>query len=373
LAISLIDWLIWATPRACSSLATSICSTTVFTYSISREILSKVWLASSAMRPPDWARFEADGPRAALAVGLALGGGLETVVGGVAQHVQKRIVKPVRHQLVDGRVLARDVELDRLVGLALELADHALEAAEHLAHRHKPQLGRRVLQVPQDHDKPVRGSLERFKLVPGQIGRVQGFRDARGQLADEIDKPRHLVGGHTQQRGAAGCAITGGRSGSDGVQSTALGITIAVFCASVMLSALALNAYRGGFCNRRASPFFSRRQAASSCLPSKLKMQTPSKPVDRKRKVFFMVSIKPPCFFSKFFRSPTVAKKTFTEISPSLLIRTVRPDILQSGIAAPSVSVTKGAAICAASRLGNLRWYVFESICLPAGFVSPDL
>ena len=49
-------------------------------------------------------------------------------------------------------------------------------------------------------------------------------------------------------------------------------------------------------------------------------------------------------------------------MSPSFPIRTVRPDNRHSGMALPRVSVMNGAAICAASKLGNLRWYVLDNM-----------
>jgi hypothetical protein len=72
-----------------------------------------------------------------LAVGDALFGAFETVVGGIADDVKERIVKTVGDQLVDGGVAAFDFHLDLLAGLAFQFAHHAAQTTEDIVNGHK--------------------------------------------------------------------------------------------------------------------------------------------------------------------------------------------------------------------------------------------
>ena len=113
-----------------------------------------------------------------LAGRLALSAGLQPVIGGVADHMNKRLVQAVHQGLVDFGVLAFQHEVDFLAGLALQFPHHAAHTAKHLANRNKPQFGGGVLNLADDELQTVGRFFEFGQVETREVRTADRFGDA---------------------------------------------------------------------------------------------------------------------------------------------------------------------------------------------------
>ncbi|MCY1498798.1 hypothetical protein D9M68_327950 [compost metagenome] len=164
---------------------------------------------------------------ARLAGGLALLGGLDAVVDGVAHQVHQRVGQGLDQVLVQVSVLAHQLEVDFFLQVARQVADQAREAAEDLLDRLHAGFHHRGLQVGGDHVQVGHG------LGHGLVAAVQAQAHQaithQHQLADHVHDLVQPCGidpygglrfaGH----GRAGGAVAGGwraglaRCGFDGL------------------------------------------------------------------------------------------------------------------------------------------------------------
>ncbi len=150
-----------------------------------------------------------DAARGGLAGRLAQLGGLQAVVGGVADQVDQRVGEALDHRLVQLGGLALGGQFDGLAGIARQVVDQAAKAAEQLGHGHHAhhhhgvaQLARQALDLLGHRTQLSLGATGRDLLQP---------RLGDHQLAHPVHQLVQAAGRHAHRVGAApGLAVGGG-------------------------------------------------------------------------------------------------------------------------------------------------------------------
>ena len=128
-----------------------------------------------------------DGALLGLAAGDALGGGLQTMVGGVAHHVRQGILDQVEHQAVEFGVGAVHFEFDLLAEFAGEVADDARQLLPGVADRLHPRLHDAFLQLGGDVGEPLQRHLELGVLVAaGDFQKLVAGQDQLGHHRHQV-------------------------------------------------------------------------------------------------------------------------------------------------------------------------------------------
>ena len=142
------------------------------------------------------ARLDADGPGRALARAQAGFHALETVIGGIADHVRERVRQTFNQGLVEPNVLATNVELDVLLGRARHIAHHAGKLAQDIADGLHARVHDRVLQLGSDQVDALEASLHVLARGLPQ-GRPQLIA-AEHQLARQVHQRFQELDAHPQ-------------------------------------------------------------------------------------------------------------------------------------------------------------------------------
>ena len=128
--------------------------------------------------------------RGRLAGPHALVGGLEAVIGAIAHEMGERIANQLDQLAVEFGVAAIGDQIDLLVQLGAEIADHARQIGEDALHRLHARAHHGVLQVGGHGGQALERRLERFVLLVARDFEelVAGQHQLRHELHDALER-----------------------------------------------------------------------------------------------------------------------------------------------------------------------------------------
>ena len=110
---------------------------------------------------------------------LAVIGRLEAVIGGIAHHMDQRLIQAIGDDLVDRSFLTLEDKIDLLSGRALQFTHRSAHAVEDVADRNEAQFSGCVLHLAHHQHEPMGGLLEFRQLKSGEVRRADCLGNAQ--------------------------------------------------------------------------------------------------------------------------------------------------------------------------------------------------